>query len=162
MEYWFWTSGTQLNNRWVSTSTGRPIEYYNWIPYQPDNIGNTESCTEMRYNEYTGLCWNARNGLDCGVHALYEAEIKPVTPVTRYIGKHRYITPVILDTTPIVRNTTPVILTTTPVVRDTTPIIQTTTLVRQDTTPDVQDTTTDIWDTMSDIWDNTTEEIYDY
>ncbi|XP_028128388.1 uncharacterized protein LOC114324755 [Diabrotica virgifera virgifera] len=149
MEYWFWTSGIQRNNRWVWTSTGRPIEYFNWMTYQPDNQRSQENCIEMRYNWYTGMRWNDRNGLDCGVHALCEAEIEPVTPVTRYNWFSRYTTPAVM------RYTTPVILTTTAVRRDTTPDVS-------DATPVTRHTTPDIWDTATDTWDITTEKNSNY
>ncbi|CAG9835244.1 unnamed protein product [Diabrotica balteata] len=81
-EYWFWTSGTKLQNRWVWMGKGRPVNYYNWYPRQPDNAGNKENCIEVRYNWQAGIRWNDRNEHDSGLHALCEAEIlKPVAEI---------------------------------------------------------------------------------
>ncbi|XP_028131894.1 perlucin [Diabrotica virgifera virgifera] len=84
-EYWFWSSGAKLKNRWVWMSKGRPINYYNWYPNQPDNARNEENRLELRWNWAGGLRWNDRNG-DGGkaIHALCEAEI--VKPFAEIVG----------------------------------------------------------------------------
>ncbi|XP_028143758.1 perlucin-like [Diabrotica virgifera virgifera] len=83
-EYWFWTSGVKVQNRWVWMAKGRPINYYNWYAKQPDNWGNKENRIQVIYHGGIGFVWNDRNEDHGRLHALCEAEI--VKAVAEIVG----------------------------------------------------------------------------
>ncbi|XP_018577179.1 macrophage mannose receptor 1-like [Anoplophora glabripennis] len=67
----FWTSGCRLLNgkNLVWLSTGRTVEYTNWLPGQPDNVN--EMCIELVLNRNEGLFWNDFN---CEVKIFFICE----------------------------------------------------------------------------------------
>uniref|UniRef100_A0A6P7EYF9 E-selectin-like n=1 Tax=Diabrotica virgifera virgifera TaxID=50390 RepID=A0A6P7EYF9_DIAVI len=71
----FWSSAAKVQNRWVWMGKGRPINYTNWYPNQPDNSENKENRIQVNYEWANGVRWNDRNENNGRLHALCEAEI---------------------------------------------------------------------------------------
>jgi hypothetical protein len=47
--YW-WTSGSdvEVENKWVWTATGQPVQYTNWAPGEPNNVKGNEHYIGIR------------------------------------------------------------------------------------------------------------------
>nr|XP_023012622.1 uncharacterized protein LOC111502712 [Leptinotarsa decemlineata] len=57
----WWTSGSRIldGERWVWISTGKQVEYTNWLVGQPDNMNDL--CINLIHQRNNGLFWNDIN-----------------------------------------------------------------------------------------------------
>ncbi|XP_062607489.1 low affinity immunoglobulin epsilon Fc receptor-like [Saccostrea cucullata] len=68
-QLWLDLNDLSVEGRWRFFTTGKPVIYTNWMPRQPDSVG--EDCAHMNYPGYKKGQWNDR---ECGVKLRFICE----------------------------------------------------------------------------------------